>query len=100
MLELIVALSRQGIGVEFIVSDDDSTMQAHLTHIGSDKGNLPLDVPEPTFLCDPSHWIKVMVKDIFGLALMSKTKSECEKIDVLRLKKYMGCMIGKSKLLP
>ncbi len=54
-LKLIIALSRQGIGVKFIVSDDNSTMHAHLTHIGSEKGKLSLDVPEPTFLCDPSH---------------------------------------------
>ena len=99
-LELIINLDGQGISVEFIVSDDDSTMRAHLKHIGSDKGKLPIGVFEPTFLCDPSHRVKVMVKDIFGLALSSKTKSECEKIDALRLKKYYGCMIGKSKLLP
>ena len=99
-LELIVILHAQGISVEFIVSDNNSTMRAHLRHIGNDKGKLPIHVPEPTFLCDPSHRVKVMVKDIFGLALSSKTKSECEKIDALRLKKYYGCMIGKSKLLP
>ena len=99
-LELILMLHGKGISVEHIVSDDDSTMRAHLRHIGNEKGKLPLDVLEPTFLCDPSHRIKVMVKDIFGLALSSKTKSECEKIDALRLKKYYGCMIGKSKLLP
>ena len=99
-LQLILDLHSKGVGVEFIVSDDDSTMRAHLTHVGADKGKLPLHVPEPKFLCDPSHRIKVMVKDIFGLALMSKKKSECEKIDALRLKKYLGCWVGKSKLLP
>ena len=99
-LQLILDLHSKGVGVEFIVSDDDSTMRAHLTHVGADKGKLPLHVPEPKFLCDPSHRIKVMVKDNFGLALMSKKKSECEKIDALRLKKYLGCWVGKSKLLP
>ena len=89
-LKLILSLHSHAISVEFLVSDDDSTMRAHLRHIGMDKGKLPLDVPAPTFLCDPSHRIKVMVKDIFGLALMSKTKSECEKIDALRIKKYYG----------
>ena len=89
-LELIIALDGQGIGVEFIVSDNDSTMHAHLKHIGNDKGKLPMNVIEPTFLCDPSHRVKVMVKDIFGLALSSKTKSECEKIDALRLKNITG----------
>ena len=99
-LQLILNLHSRGIRIEFIVSDDDSTMRAHLTHIGSDKGKLPLYVFAPGFLCDPSHRVKVMVKDIFALALMSNAKSECEKIDALRIKKYVGCMIGKSKLLP
>ena len=89
-LELIITLDGQGIGVEFIVSDDDSTMRAHLKHIGNDKGKLPINVLEPTFLCDPSHRVKVMVKDIFGFALSRKTKSECEKIDALRLKSITG----------
>ena len=74
MLELIVILHGKGIIIEHIVSDDDSTMCAHLRHIGNDKGKLLLDVIEPIFLCDPSHHIKVMVKDIFGLTLSSKKK--------------------------
>ena len=45
------------------MSNDDSTMLAHLTHIGTEKGKLPLDVLEHTFLCDPSHGVKVMVKN-------------------------------------
>ena len=100
-LELLLQLYALGVEIEFIVSDDDSTMRAHLKHIGAhQKGKLPLHIPEPFFLCDPSHRIKVMVKDIFGLALASNSKSECQKIDALRLKKYLGCWIGKSKLLP
>ena len=100
-LDMINQLHAKGIGVEFIVSDDDSTMRAHLTQLGVVKnGKLPLDVPQPMFLCDPSHRIKVMVKELFGLALSSKEKSECEKIDALRVKKYLDWWVGKSKLLP
>ena len=100
-LDLILELHELGVGVEFIVSDDDSTMRAHLSHIGvHKKGMLPLDVHQPTFLCDPSHRVKVMVKEVFKLALKSKAKSECEKIDALRLKKYIGCWIAKNKSLP
>jgi len=98
-LRLILDLHSRGVGVYFIVSDDDSTMHAHLTHVSGDKGKLPLDVPKTKFLCDPFHCIKITVKDIFGLALMSKKKSECEKFDALRLKKYLGCWVGKSKFL-
>ena len=75
-------LAAMGVGVEFIKSDDDSTMRAHLKHIGTHaNAKLPLDIPQPTFLCDPSHRVKVMVKDIFKLALASKKVSECEKIE-------------------
>ena len=75
------------IRIEFVVSDDDSTMRANLHHIGTHKnGKLPILAHQPKFLCDPSHRIKVMVKDIFALALMSKTKSNSEKIDAMRLK--------------
>ena len=70
-----------GVSIEYIVSDDDSTMRATLRHIGTHKnGKLPLHISEPTFLCDPSHRIKVMVKDVFGLALMSNSKSEYRKL--------------------
>ena len=101
-LDLIVELHREtNVGIEAIVSDDDSTMRAHLHHIDTYKGGkLPLSVPQPIFLCDPSHRIKVMVKEIFALALSSKAKSDCEKIDALRLKKYLGCYVGKNKSLP
>ena len=76
-----------GVEIEFIVLDDDLTMRAHLKHVGTHKhGKLPLHILVPLFLCDPSHRIKVMVKDIFGLALASNSKSECQKIDALRLK--------------
>ena len=99
-LDLVVELAAMGVGVEFIVLDDDSTMCAHLKHIGTHTGGkLPIDVPHPTFLCDPSHRVKDMVKEIFKLALASKKQSKCERIDALRLKKYMGCYIAK-KLLP
>ena len=71
--EMVVELHDQGIGVEFVVSDDDSTMRANLHHIGTHKnGKLPILAHQPKFLCDPSHRIKVTVKDIFALALMSK----------------------------
>ena len=99
--ELILDLHRIGVSVEFVVSDDDSTMRATLKHVGTHKhGKLPLHVTEPSFLCNPLHRIKVMEKEVIGLALMSNSKSECQKIDAMRLKKYIGCWIGKSKLMP
>ena len=99
--DLVIELHELGIGVEYVVSDDDSTLRAHLQHIGTYKdGNLSLDVPQPSFLCDPSHRVTVMDKEVFKLALVSKSVSECEKIDALILKKYNGCYVAKNKLLP
>ena len=86
-LELVVALwnsSNRTICVEFIVSDDDSTMRAHLQHACNYKhGKLPNDTTEPSFLADPSHRIKVMRKEAFKLALQSKQSSGCELNDTL-----------------
>ena len=85
-LDLIVELHREkNAGIEVIVSDNDSTIHAHLHHTNMYKGGkLLLSVPQSTFLCDPSYPIKVIVKEIFALALSSKAKSDCENIDTLR----------------
>ena len=74
-IELVLELHALVVGVDLIVSDDNSTMRAHLYHIDTVKnGKQPLDVPQPSFVCDPSHHIQCMVKDIFRLALVSKGK--------------------------
>ena len=56
--------SNKTVGIEHIVFDDDSTMRAHLQHPCNKKiGKLHDDIPEPSFLADPSHRIKVMCKE-------------------------------------
>ena len=56
-----------------LVSDDDSTMRSLLQHkTVHDKDQLQEDIPQPIFLCDPSHIIKIMAKPIFKM--VSKTK--------------------------
>jgi len=60
-------------------------MRAHLVHIGSDKGKIPVAAFVPGFLCDPPHCMKIIVMDIFLLALMSNAKGKCEKIDALQI---------------
>ena len=58
-LDLVIELHGLGVGVDFIVSDDDSTMRAHLHHLGTIKNaKLPVNIPQPSFLCDPFHRIK------------------------------------------
>ena len=51
--------------VKKLVTDDDATTRALLSHTNK-KGKLRTDVPAITFLADPSHRVKVMVKSIFA----------------------------------
>ena len=72
-LEPMIKLDSLEVGLELIVSDDDSTMRSHLKYVETDKhANLPVSIPQPKFLRDPSHRIKMMVKDVFGLATEEK----------------------------
>ena len=79
-----------------IVTDDDTTMRSNIKHKG-DKAKLPIDVPEPTFLADPTHRIKVMVRKIFGKAVKSKDPQKIKTIDALRLKKYTSLYIHQNR---
>ena len=84
-----------------IVSDDDSTMRSLLRHQkNNDKGKLPIDIPEPLFLADPGHRIKVMSKPFFKMVTTTKDPSTCKMIDDLSIKKYLGCFIYKNRTLP
>ena len=88
------------IYISSIVSDDDSTMRAHIQHAPK-GGKLPDNIPAPKFLADPSHRIKVMSSSIFKLAQgESKDSKRCKKIDAMRLKKYIGCFIYQKRDLP
>ena len=62
--------------IDAIVSDYDNTMRAGLKHLSkgdrgqvlkSPKGKLHTDIPEPSFLADPSHHVKVVAKYIFSI---------------------------------
>ena len=62
--------------IDFIVSDDDSTMRAVLNHpsigvrgqvVKSSKGKLDEEIPDPSFLADPSHRVKVVAKHIVSI---------------------------------
>ena len=64
-LDLVKQFHALGIDIESVVSDDDSTMRAHLTHDG--KGKLPPHTPVLSFLADPSHRTKVISAPIFAL---------------------------------
>ena len=86
--------------VEALVMDDDASTRAILSHpTNNSKDRLSLHIPQPTFLADPSHRTKVVVKAIFILAHMPKSQSECTTIDALRIKKYYGYMIKQARTM-
>ena len=84
--------------IYFVVRNNDSTMQAVLKHISkgergqvlnSSKGKIDEEIPDPSFLADPSHCMKVVAKHIFSI--VNKIRAQrcgCTKADALRLKKY------------
>ena len=79
-----------------IVSDDDSTMRSLLRHQkNNDKGKLPIDIPEPLFLADPGHRIKVMSKPFFKMVTTTKDPSTCKMIDALRIKNIWDVLYTK-----
>ena len=106
ILQMVVdAFNNRGFIVSVIVSDDDSTMKECLKHrklkadgkqYKSDKGRLDVHIPEPLFLADPSHRVKVVAKACF-LMLKKKVKERfgLTKADCLRLKVNWGYMLKK-----
>ena len=94
--------------IDVIVSDDERTMRAVLKHpskgardqvLKSSKGKLHTDIPEPSFLADPYHRVKVVAKHIFSIVNKSRDlRCGCTKADSLQLKKYWGYMIKKKRL--
>ena len=93
--------------IDVIFSDDDSTMRAVLKFpskssrgqvLKSSKEKLHEDIPETSFLADPSHRMKVVAKQIFSIVNESRDlRCGCTKADVLQLKKYWGYMIKKNR---
>ena len=82
--------------VEEIVTDDDSTMRSHCKN-KKNGGNLPDEIPQPIFLADPSHRIKVMCKPIFAMVSNNKDPDQCKLIDATRIKRYTGYYIRQNR---
>ena len=93
--------------VDVIVSDDDSTMLAVLKHpsigvwgqfLKTSKEKLDEEIPEPSFLADPSHCIKVVANHIFYIVKDGKAqRCGCTRADAIRIKKDWGYMIKKNR---
>ena len=78
------------------MTDDDSTMRAHCAN-KKNGGKLNDDIPEPQFLADPSHRVKVMAKPLFAMATKTKDPQKLKMIDAMRMKKYIGCYITQNR---
>ena len=62
--------------IERIVADDDLSMHAILNHASDNKkGKLPQEIPQPRWLADPTHRIKVVAKAMFILASAPSSES-------------------------
>ena len=89
--------------IDVIVSTDDRKMRDVLKHpskgaqgqvLKSSKGKLDEEIPEPSFLADPSQCMKVVAKHIFSISNESRDQQcGCTKAYALRIKKYWGYMI-------
>ena len=82
-----------------LVTDDDSTMRAHLKNI-SNGGKLPYIINEPQFLADPSHRVKVMCKPLFAMVTESKDPDKCKRVDAIRIKRYTSYYIRQNRTKP
>ena len=60
----------------------------------SSKEKLDGEIPEPSFLADLSHHVKVVAKHIFSIVNESRAqRCGCNKVDALQIKKDWGYMI-------
>ena len=89
--------------VEAFVTDDDTSIRALLNHDLSKnktgKGKLPLHIPVPRWLADPSHRTRVVARVIFGLVTLRAGDGELKKVDALRFKRNYGYMLKQCREL-
>ena len=115
------------VGIETIISDDDSTMRSQLKNKYADliaagkltdeqwprykgrngtpgakkpcKGMLPIHMKPPSFLADPNHRVKVFGKHVYMLARASKKESDIDSSIAQRMKEYWGKALAQIKTL-
>ena len=60
-----------------LVTDNVSTMRANIKHkSNNNKDKLDENIPEPIFLADPGHRVKVMVKNFLQGLVKTKTQTK------------------------
>ena len=75
------------------ISDDDRTIRAFPKNLSkgargqvlnSFKGKIEEEIPEPSFLADPSYRVKVVAKNIFSIVNKNRAqRCGCTKVDAL-----------------
>ena len=85
--------------IKEIITDDDSTMRAHLKNI-TNGGKLPDHILQAIFLADPSHRVKVMCKPIFAMVTNTKDPDKCKNVDATRIKRYTSYYIRQNRSRP
>ena len=120
ILEMVKELSNTYCVVtEKIITDDDSSIKTKLKwnnadtminknllepphwydskgrkSVRPDKGALPINMPEPTFVADPNHRKKTFGKELYKLeGLNADSKEGMTKMDVLRLTTNFAYMV-------
>jgi len=111
-----------GLVINKVVADDDSSMKAVVCHSyaakekrpdlfpgykwprtskgnqkNKDGGLLPLHIPEPGWLADPTHRTKVVAKRFFEIQKKGKGYSTITKADCLHMKKYYGYFLKQNQ---
>ena len=84
--------------IDCIVINDDSKIRAVLKNpsigvwgqfLKSSKWKLDEETPDPSFVADPYHSVKVVFKHIFSIVNKSRVQGYgCTKADALLIKKY------------
>ena len=86
--------------IDVIVSDDENKIRALIKYpskgsrgqvLKSSRVKLDEEIPDPSFLADPSHCVKVVAKHFFSVVNESRDlRCGCTKADALQLKKDWG----------
>ena len=102
LLQILTRLHEKHDGkvhIKAVVSDDDTTMKAVVRHESSvaKKGRLPAEIPEPKWLADPGHRIKVVAGKMYALANANKSQSTCTNLDATRFKMNFGYMLKRNR---
>ena len=96
LINELIDKTNKNICVNNLVTDDDSTLRKWRS-TKSNGGHSNDNIPQPTFLADPGHRYKVMVRSIFSLVSVTRKQDEVKNIDAFCLKKYTACYINQHR---